>query len=443
MGTPPRIKRYWNKRQTTFWNVPCTFTYPPFPNKTSLTTQTQTGHSRHKSHARPQRQEIWPPPPRCNEITPQPENQLNRLRDKGGELELATATSTVAVAAQTVQRERDHQRQTNQVLLQQEKLMKFQFMSMSLSYFSGLKMLRQMRDFNVETTAEAVTNAAQAASVAAAAAAAANVPSVKNVVLRGRNVGGEDVDDEECVLAEKEAKLRHATEEVQNLKSVPEFPDNVRLWTIDHVSMWLRTLSLHQYVSAFRDACVDGDFLLELREEEMSSVLGIEHKLHRRKIVLGREKLRPLDETEVLKKNKVAEENDADAIRRKNGLPDPETVFSQARHGRLKRLQESLDDGFETDAEDEKGNTVLCVACQNSHFKMVDFLLRRGANVNHANANGNTPLHYALAYDGTGRLAEFLIERGADDNVENVFGLTCYDGLGDEEEDMGEQEGLE
>lgn len=30
-----------------------------------------------------------------------------------------------------------------------------------------------------------------------------------------------------------------------------------------------------------------------------------------------------------------------------------------------------------------------------------------------------------------GTLGEFLIENGADDTIENSFGLTAYDGLGD------------
>lgn len=44
--------------------------------------------------------------------------------------------------------------------------------------------------------------------------------------------------------------------------------------------------------------------------------------------------------------------------------PDVETVFSQVRNGRLKRLEDSLEKGFLIDTEDEYGNTALMVACQ-------------------------------------------------------------------------------
>jgi ankyrin repeat protein len=56
-------------------------------------------------------------------------------------------------------------------------------------------------------------------------------------------------------------------------------------------------------------------------------------------------------------------------------------------------------------------------------------LLIRGANVNHQNAQGNTALHFALAFDSEGHLGEYLIEHGADDTIENIEGLTAYDGI--------------
>ena len=42
-------------------------------------------------------------------------------------------------------------------------LMKFQFMSMSLSYFTSLNMLKQLRDMNADTTSAAIVSSADAA----------------------------------------------------------------------------------------------------------------------------------------------------------------------------------------------------------------------------------------------------------------------------------------
>lgn len=119
----------------------------------------------------------------------------------------------------------------------------------------------------------------------------------------------------------------------------------------------------------------------------------------------------------------------AEATRAEFGVPSLDTVFSQARNGRIKRVEESLNMGFSLEAEDEKGNTLLLVACQNSNKRLVEMLLVRGANINHQNAQGNTALHFALAFDAEGTLGEYLIEHGADDTIENVEGMTPYDGV--------------
>jgi ankyrin repeat protein len=71
----------------------------------------------------------------------------------------------------------------------------------------------------------------------------------------------------------------------------------------------------------------------------------------------------------------------------------------------------------------------LLVASQNCNKRLVEMLLVRGANINHQNAQGNTALHFALAFDAEGLLGEYLIEHGADDSIENVDGLTPYDGV--------------
>ena len=39
-------------------------------------------------------------------------------------------------------------------------------------------------------------------------------------------------------------------------------------------------------------------------------------------------------------------------------------------------------------------------------------------------------MHFAMAYDSEGTLAEYLIQQGADDTIENAVGCTCYDGSG-------------
>ena len=87
---------------------------------------------------------------------------------------------------------------------------------------------------------------------------------------------------------------------------------------------------------------------------------------------------------------------------------------------------------FDIDLQDEYGNTLFISACQQANKKMMKVLLRTfGASINAQNHTGNTGLHYLYEYDHR-VLAEYLIEKGADDKILNVDGLTCYEGLNHE-----------
>ncbi|KAJ8600447.1 hypothetical protein CTAYLR_001433 [Chrysophaeum taylorii] len=358
------------------------------------------------------------------ELLQEQKYELDALREKGIELETATATSAAAATA-TALRAKEHEARAATMFSQTEELMKFQFMSMSLSYFSSLNMLQQLREMNADTTTAAVASSADAAAAAAAAATAANVPSIKHMKL-----GAEDV--MAATVKKKQAELdaaRAAERDAERSKAEP-FPAEMRLWSVYDVGRWLDTLTLGQYKAAFAEASVDGEFLLELREEDLVQVLGMEHKLHVRKVVLARDRLKPLSEADVVKRAVVLREEAATAEREAAQVPTVDAVFSQARNGRLRRLEESLNLGFPVDKEDEKGNTLLCIAAQNVNIKMVELLLHRSADINHRNASGNTPLHFAMAYDQEGTLAEYLIQHGADDTLENEMGCTCYDGIG-------------
>ena len=74
---------------------------------------------------------------------------------------------------------------------------------------------------------------------------------------------------------------------------------------------------------------------------------------------------------------------------------------------------------------------MLTVACQNNMQSVASLLLRKGANVNHQNQQGNTPLHYAMEY-GFYDLGSWLSDPakgGARDDTLNAKGLGPYDGL--------------
>jgi hypothetical protein len=62
-------------------------------------------------------------------------------------------------------------------------------------------------------------------------------------------------------------------------------PLRVSAWSIEDVAHWLESLSLSQYTEAFIDAAVDGEFLYDLTDDDLKNTLGVEHRLHRKKIL--------------------------------------------------------------------------------------------------------------------------------------------------------------
>jgi len=99
-------------------------------------------------------------------------------------------------------------------------------------------------------------------------------------------------------------------------------------------------------------------------------------------------------------------------------------------------LEHILDEiGLSVNCRDEHGNTLLIVASQRANKRMVKFLLRRNANMNAQNFVGCTALHYLYEY-GHDRLAEYLLSKGASDEVINKAGLTCYEGLSPDSDEL-------
>jgi len=117
---------------------------------------------------------------------------------------------------------------------------------------------------------------------------------------------------------------------------------------------------------------------------------------------------------------------------------------------------------FHVNKTNDDGNTLLHIAAQNGRLKVVDLLMKKGANANHQNVLGNTPMHFALAYkfvdlaawlaDGEKGGAVSRAAAGAettrraraeslslpslppfpplqDDTIQNLLGLTPYDGI--------------
>lgn len=76
------------------------------------------------------------------------------------------------------------------------------------------------------------------------------------------------------------------------------------------------------------------------------------------------------------------------------------------------------------------GNQVLHIAAQNGHFDLVEVITATwAADVNGQNFKGQTPLHMAAEYDFY-KIVKFLLERGADRSMKNADDFEAITGIG-------------
>lgn len=109
-------------------------------------------------------------------------------------------------------------------------------------------------------------------------------------------------------------------------------------------------------------------------------------------------------------------------------MPDlHKQIIKAAKSGDLASIRMLLVlDATLIEARDKDGSTPLHCAVWKGHQAAVEFMVERGADVNVQNQNdhwGTTPLH-AAAHANQAAIAEMLIERGADVNARDLKGKT-------------------
>ena len=393
-------------------------------------------------------------------------HEIKKAQDKRfGVTQLGYPTTDAPIStAQFIGPSIQQKEEASKLLDSTEAMMKFGFMSMSMSYFSSLNMFRAIKTMgSVETLSE--TN-------------------VSNRIDSSAPIN--------CISKHR--------------KGSP-----AERWDIDDVIEWLdKVIRLKQYETMFRDGAVDGSFLLALTDEDLRYSLGVEHKLHRKKILLHINQLKHTSkDLQSMNKEKINEEilntgntfasstvptmNGAESglnrdqtfsmvpaipesPRREREYMSPkkfndldlnehvplEELFSWARHyHNYEKFKQALDKAFKQDklfdkmdiraqyvedmgtiytdiynqdklninATDEHGNTLLHVAAQNGNLRSARLLLQKGAYVNHQNRQGQTAAHFAMAYNFFDFGSWLFDKGGADDTIMNVYGLTPYDGL--------------
>ena len=151
-------------------------------------------------------------------------DELHDLRKKGLEVETAAILSAEAASA-TAKKAKEAEKQTTSMFHKQEDLLKFQFMSMGMTYFSSLNMLKEMRQMNSDTAASAIASSAKTAAAAAA--------TMETAILKP--VSSEKIPSE-------------PKSDVSTPLSTNDLPTSCHNWSIENVSSWLTSLALGMYV---------------------------------------------------------------------------------------------------------------------------------------------------------------------------------------------------
>lgn len=99
-------------------------------------------------------------------------------------------------------------------------------------------------------------------------------------------------------------------------------------------------------------------------------------------------------------------------------------IHRAAGEGDLVKVKEFLEKNPELlNAKDVQGSTPLLNAAYSGQKVVVDFLIKKGADLDSLNTYKYTPLHYSILRRHIG-VAEMLIKAGADPNISNVWGYT-------------------
>ncbi len=86
-----------------------------------------------------------------------------------------------------------------------------------------------------------------------------------------------------------------------------------------------------------------------------------------------------------------------------------------------------FDCGIEVDARDDSNEeTALHYAATEGNRKVMNVLVRAGADLNAQNKDGDTPLHWAC-HGGHYDSARYLLNEGADPRIQNLEGVDCLD----------------
>lgn len=95
-----------------------------------------------------------------------------------------------------------------------------------------------------------------------------------------------------------------------------------------------------------------------------------------------------------------------------------------SKNGHLESVNFLVKKGADINCSNNEGNTPLILACRSGHLEIAEYLLLKGADLNKADKWGTTAFLYA-ADNLTPDILLFLLNKGADVNKQDMSGLTA------------------
>ena len=102
--------------------------------------------------------------------------------------------------------------------------------------------------------------------------------------------------------------------------------------------------------------------------------------------------------------------------------PKVDNLRSDIAMGRFKLAKSTLKE-FGIDATDGDGRTALINAVIEYKLEFIYWLIDSGANINHQDRIGYSSLHF-IGQNKLADLAKYFLEKGADPNIQDIYGNT-------------------
>ncbi|MFN7903973.1 MAG: ankyrin repeat domain-containing protein [Pseudobdellovibrionaceae bacterium] len=101
-------------------------------------------------------------------------------------------------------------------------------------------------------------------------------------------------------------------------------------------------------------------------------------------------------------------------------------IFSAAREGNTKLIQELYESGIAVNGKNEKGHSPLMLASYNGHYDATKLLLNLGADVNSVDESSNSIL-MGVIFKGHTPIFDLLVQAGVDLDHQNKKSQTAMD----------------